>query len=72
MCFECPCGTHRQVKNVHYSDITIGDAWGIPENKNSSLSKIIINSKHGLKFFDKIKYMIWFKKLPVEYVTSVY
>ncbi len=72
MCFECPCGTHRQVKNVHYSDITVGDAWGIPENKNSSLSKVIINSKHGLKFFDKIKYMIWFKKLPVEYVTSVY
>ena len=47
MCYACPCGTQRQFKKVHYSDITIGDAWGIPENKNASMSKVIINSKQG-------------------------
>ena len=72
MCYSCPCGTRRQFKKVHYSDITIGDAWGIPENKNASMSKVIINSKHGQRFFDSVKHAVVFKKLPVKHVVSAY
>ena len=71
MCTMCPCGTQAQLKKVHYSDITIGDAWGVPENIQSSLSKVFINSKKGSYFFDRIKGELYTKEVPIDYLKSV-
>lgn len=55
-CYEC----HFKTPNKLWSDITIGDFWGVdkvtPElNDKKGTSLIIINTKHGQDLWDKVK-----------------
>ena len=62
-CFECCFKGYEG----HVSDITIGDAWGNPENDveyndDRGLSSLVINTKKGLDFFDKAKCFLKYKE----------
>lgn len=65
-CFEC-----RFSKKERYSDITMGDFWGIEkydkefaDNKGTSL--VIINTQHGKEIFEQIKQAFLFKEETLE------
>lgn len=58
-----------------YSDITLGDFWGIkkkyPEMYNKEgVSAIIINTENGIDIFDKIKINLEFKKCDIKNIIS--
>lgn len=54
-CYNC-----KYAKEEHYSDITIGDFWGLETSKdnffdNLGVSFVMINSKKGEELFNQIK-----------------
>lgn len=58
-----------------YSDITLGDFWGIkkyyPEMYNSNgVSAIIINTENGQNIFEEIKDNITYKESNLEYILD--
>ena len=69
-CFECIYKGQNRI-----SDITIGDAWGTPENNqdlndDSGLSAIIINNKKGEFLFDCIKSDIDYQSYSIADLTE--
>lgn len=58
-----------------YSDITLGDFWGIekiyPELcDNKGISAVLINSERGMKLFDEIKNMTKYKKVEASCIAE--
>lgn len=58
------CLSCKKLFGIEYSDISVGDNWGIKsENKIAIFS---INSQKGLEVFSNIKKLIFFKEAKIE------
>ena len=67
-CYDCKFKGYPRI-----SDITLGDFWGI-ENLNKSIEKnlgtslVMINSKKGEAYFEKVKQRINYFHVPFKYI----
>ncbi len=74
--FERPSCYGCKYKGVpRISDITLGDFWGIETidpsiDKNLGTSLIMVNSKKGAEFFEKIKQRLTIKEFSLEQITK--
>ena len=71
ICKNCPCGNSQQLKNVYYSDITIGDAWKYFRNNNCRWSIVLINTKRGMFYFQNILKNLYIEEINLNYFKSV-
>lgn len=65
-CYECP---YKAINR--FSDITIGDYWGIDNNysdfnDNKGVSLVILNNKKGIEFFENIKDQVNFIETSID------
>lgn len=66
-CYSCQYANSERV-----GDITIGDFWGLGDEEpfehdtSNGVSVALINNEKGKKYFDEIKYQIFFEKRTVE------
>lgn len=65
-CYECP-----YAKKEHFSDITMGDFWGIENydkkfTDNKGTSFVMLNSKKGIKIFEDIKEKVIYREKTIE------
>lgn len=69
-CFECPFKSFPR-----YSDISLGDFWGIEQilkeipDKGKGYSAVTVNTEKGRIFFDSIKDKIWSTPTTKEILT---
>ena len=70
MCKKCPCGGSGEFKKTHYSDITIGDAWKYFRNENSKWSRVLINTKKGLFYFNNVLKDLYTEEVNVNYMRE--
>lgn len=65
-CYECPYAKEERV-----SDITVGDFWELNKKEmknqyNGRISVVLINTKKGQAFWDKVKDKFIYEERPVE------
>jgi len=70
-CFECPFKSFPR-----YSDISLGDFWGIEQilkdipDKGKGYSAVTINSQRRVEFFKSVEERIWLKPTTKEVLTK--
>lgn len=66
-CYDCKYACNERV-----SDITIGDFWGLglkepfKHGYSGAVSVVLINTKKGVSFFDRVKNKCFYEERPVD------
>lgn len=75
MIYRKSCAICKFANPKRYSDITLGDAWGIEKkyedlNPHKGVSLIIVNTQKGMSLFRKLYDTMEIKSLPIEFAIN--